>query len=218
MKLKIIKTENYLFVADDTDIKEGDIYVRFDNGILFATLKNSNPEIVKNHCKKIIAHLPLNYTLIKGAKMPTFTKIPLLPLLDFEDNVDMIANERYPISMQPKGRTLAGGVYDVDVNYMERLAYKHGYNKAKEKLDEVLKWIDEEILLNPYYKDSSRLKEGVSIVKAKIQSLSQPKTPTHFEFEMKQKSLNGSIPVNQEWEFEPKTTTNAQGQQVACGK
>jgi hypothetical protein len=31
---------------------------------------------------------------------------------------------------------------------------------------------------------------------------------------MKQKSVNGSIPVNQEWEYEPKTTTNSMGRRI----
>jgi hypothetical protein len=55
-----------------------------------------------------------------------------------------------------------------------------------------------------------------------IKSLQQPKMPAKrpvaFECEMKQKSVNGSIPVNQEWEYEPKTTTNPQGQTVLVGK
>jgi hypothetical protein len=40
-----------------------------------------------------------------------------------------------------------------------------------------------------------------------IQSLKQPKTPKYFIAEMVQKSINGSIPVNQDWEYEFKTTT-----------
>jgi uncharacterized membrane-anchored protein len=44
-----------------------------------------------------------------------------------------------------------------------------------------------------------------------IQSLQKTKPPVAFDCEMKQKSVNGSIPVNQEWEYEPKTTTNSQG-------
>ena len=33
---------------------------------------------------------------------------------------------------------------------------------------DLINWIDNEILLNPYYKDSARLKEGVTIVKNHI--------------------------------------------------
>jgi hypothetical protein len=39
-----------------------------------------------------------------------------------------------------------------------------------------------------------------------------------FRCEMKQKSVNGSIPVNQEWEYEPKTTTNSMGHTQLLGE
>jgi len=51
-----------------------------------------------------------------------------------EDDVVRLAEEEFPINMQPKGRTLAGGYYDVDVNFMERRAFTKGYTKAKESL------------------------------------------------------------------------------------
>jgi hypothetical protein len=50
-----------------------------------------------------------------------------------------------------------------------------------------------------------------------IQSLKQP-TPKWFVAETIQKSINGSIPVNQDWEYELKTTTNSEGKKVLVGK
>jgi len=44
--------------------------------------------------------------------------------------------------------------------------------------DEIIDWIDNEILLNEQYKDSPRLKEGATMVKVHIQSLKQFK-PTN---------------------------------------
>ncbi len=41
--------------------------------------------------------------------------------------------------------------------------------------DEIIDWIDNEILLNEQYKDSPRLKEGATMVKVHIQSLKQHK-------------------------------------------
>jgi len=50
-----------------------------------------------------------------------------------------------------------------------------------------------------------------------LQSLKQP-TPKWFVAETIQKSINGSIPVNQDWEYELKTTTNSEGKKVLFGK
>jgi len=63
------------------------------------------------------------------------------------DDIRKLAEVEYPIIMSPNGRTLAGGHYDIDVNYSERLAYIQGYNKAKETLytEEQQEISDEEI-------------------------------------------------------------------------
>ena len=53
MQHKLIKTENYLLVVDDSEIKEGNTYIRIDNELLFSSLKGSNPHIVEKYCKKI---------------------------------------------------------------------------------------------------------------------------------------------------------------------
>jgi len=49
-----------------------------------------------------------------------------------EDDVEKLAEELFPKNYQPIGRNLAGGTYDVDVNYEERRGFIKGYNKAKE--------------------------------------------------------------------------------------
>jgi hypothetical protein len=75
MKHKIIKTENYLLIVDDSEIKEGNTYIRIDTELLFSSLKGSNPHIVEKYCKKILAHLPLNNS-------PILDGVDLLPLLE----------------------------------------------------------------------------------------------------------------------------------------
>ena len=70
-----------------------------------------------------------------------------------EDDVEKLAEEMY-------GK---GKVPDYEEGFID------GYNKAKENIyTELINWIDNEILLNPHYKDSSRLKEGVTIVKNRL--------------------------------------------------
>jgi hypothetical protein len=52
MKLIKLNTDHYV-VVDDSEIKEGDYYVRTDTNLIFSTLKGSNPHIIEKYCKKI---------------------------------------------------------------------------------------------------------------------------------------------------------------------
>lgn len=69
MKHELIKTENYLLVVDDSEIKEGDL-------ILY---KNSS-------IAKCLAHLPLNNS-------PILQGVDLLPPLEQEDDVEKVSEE-----------------------------------------------------------------------------------------------------------------------------
>ena len=42
---------------------------------------------------------------------------------------------------------------------------------AKTAMQELIEWIDKEIVLNPYYRASPRLTEGAAIVKTKVTAL-----------------------------------------------
>ncbi len=106
MKHKIIQTENYLLVVDDSEIKEGD-YTFQEASNLISKYNNA-------YSKKIIAHLPLN-----GA--PILEGVDLLPPL--EDEVEKLAvnnandfYEKYRTEWEAK----KNGFID-------------GYNTAKEK-------------------------------------------------------------------------------------
>ena len=66
MAHNLIKTENYLLVVDDSEIKVGD-WIRWDNKITKAIDTTYLPTT-----KKIIAHLPLNH-------LPVLKGVPLLP-------------------------------------------------------------------------------------------------------------------------------------------
>ena len=199
MKHNIIKTDNYLLVVDDSEIKERD-YCLADIGGFYSVVAY-NRAFTKHYYKKIIAYLPLNNS-------PVLEGVDLLP---------------------PYSRHQEHGVeeYAESCNqlYKEWLitGYKSGYNKAKEKY----KYTEEDIRVaidmarNDKRKviDTKGLEYLFSLQEDEIiQSLQQPKMPVAFECEMKQKSVNGSIPVNQEWEYEPKKTTNPQGQTEWVGK
>lgn len=82
MKYEIIKTENYLLVVDDSEIKEGDYRVNIQRG--YIKLVDDNPEYYNKRndvFKKVIAHLPLNNS-------PILRDVDLLPPLEEETDVE----------------------------------------------------------------------------------------------------------------------------------
>jgi hypothetical protein len=52
-----------IYITSNEEIKEGDVYMRIDTGLLFSSLKGSNPNIIKQYCKKVI--LTTDQDLIK---------------------------------------------------------------------------------------------------------------------------------------------------------
>ena len=43
--------------------------------------------------------------------------------LPTDEEIEQEAHMKYPVNLQPNGRTLAGGKYDIDINYSERNAF-----------------------------------------------------------------------------------------------
>jgi len=91
------------------------------------------------------------------------------------DDIRKLAEVEYPIIMSPNGRTLAGGHYDIDVNYSERLAYIQGYNKAKETL-----YTEEQVIAIVHLWDNhinvnEEEKGSIKSIEKFVQSLKQPK-------------------------------------------
>jgi len=107
MTHKLIKTDNYLLVVDDSEIKDCYYWNELDREIR----KNNN--INHPYHKKIIAHLPLNGS-------PILEGVDLLPPI--EDGIDYLA--------EIFGNNVGG-------NESESIAlsfgYKKGYNKARKK-------------------------------------------------------------------------------------
>jgi hypothetical protein len=88
MTHKIIQTDNYLLVVDDSKITEGDWFISiprgtihkctavFENNLIDKSWEGRDAvEITKSDCKKIIANLPLN-------NAPTLEGIDLLPSIE----------------------------------------------------------------------------------------------------------------------------------------
>jgi len=218
MEKELIKTDNYLFVVDPkAQVKENEVCLfRAETDYLVkASLSPAEIEeglTIKDLHWKIIAHLPLNDS-------PALEGVPLLPAIEIGNDFNPINeyDKEYLSSLTFDGKSFVSDVL---------LATRLGYNRAREKYK-----FTEEDMINfackvyneNYHKDASFLTTAETLIK----SFSQPKSPTHFEFEME----DGFSKNNDEYIDELgakgnyythlkviKTTTNSQGQQVACGK
>jgi len=168
MTHNIIKTDNYLLIVSDEEIKVGDFYV--DDYLLLRKCVLDDKEYwsVRKDYKKIIAHLPLNNS-------PILEFVPLLPPL--EDEVGELAQKQW-------GNVHRSGV----------LGFIEGYNKAKEKY----KYTEEDLrkcwkaCLD--FNKPAGVDSGINLEDF-IQSLQQPKMPVAFECETEvyMYSINGDI-------------------------
>lgn len=161
MTHKLIKTDNYLLVVDDSEIKEGDCYLS-PSGIWF--YNNLNPNHSKD-CNKVIAHLSLNGS-------PILEGVDLLPALG---DVKQIVEEEYSRHVNN---------YGLDSKELQN-AYKagiwDGYNKAREKYKYTLSDIEAAVAfgmsLERFKDDEHKLSDDAEF-KGFIQSLHQ--YPTEF--------------------------------------
>ena len=189
MKHKIIKTDNYLLVVDDSEIKINDWTYHPIKGLYKAVVDGAY-----TNQKKVIAHLPLKDTLI-------FEGVPLLPPLEDEDNFHPIDeyDKEYLSSLTFDGKSFVSDVL---------LATRLGYNKAREKY----KFTEEDVI-----KIVEKSRETGLTAEYLMLSLSQPKMPTHFEVDMREYGFFDCDSIVVEGE-EPKTTTNSQRQTQIVGR
>ncbi len=190
MTHKLIKTENYLLIVDDSEIKVGD-WIRWNNKITKAIDTAYTPST-----KKIIAHLPLNH-------LPILKGVPLLP--PYSLHQEDVINELAEISSE-----LQEGTYTTQ----HKVTYKHGfvdgYNKAKEKF---LLELEKQII--DFTHDLNKTSSQHQPFEGALYGLNRLKYylsqyPREFECEM--------IPCNpikytteDHLDVEPKTITTAQG-------
>jgi hypothetical protein len=159
MTHKIITTENYLLVVDDSEIKYKTWYLDDAKQVRQCVVLDTDYWKSRKDYKKIIAHLPLNNS-------PILEGVDLLPPL--EDEVEKLADEF-------KNSYKKVGVTDYEVS-----SFTIGYNKAKEKYK-----YTEEHILDAWELGAS---EGLPLTREKknnlIKHLQQPKMPVGFECEM----------------------------------
>lgn len=219
MKYNIIKTENYLLVVDDSEIKEGNWYFDSTDKAALNPIYKRSQDLIEEYygCKKIIAHLPLNNS-------PILEGVPLLPPL--EDEVEKLAFDYTSVSQS------------------HRRGFIDGYNKAKENNKPIPNWIYSRLCVYdkrnpdylPYDEDDLTKKPTncscdncfygrTKMADFIIQSLQQPKMPVAFECEMEYVDNHdymdfedgSTLPSSIQYITTPKTTTNSQGQTVWVG-
>jgi hypothetical protein len=162
MKYDIIKTDKYLLVVDDSEIREGDWYFWGVTNSVQKAKKDSLDRLPANQdgSNKIITHLPLNNS-------PILEGVNLLP--PFEDDV---WNE-----FQEIDGSCERGQY-------EHWLFKAGYNKAKEKY----KYTEEDMrfaIKSAFMQGVERVPYLHQLEDNIIKSLQQPKYPIAFECEDK---------------------------------
>ena len=189
MTHKIIQTENYLIVVDDSEIKVGD-YTFQESSNFISKYNNA-------YSKKIIAHLPLNNS-------PILDGVDLLPPLeDYE--LEKLAYKYNPMMK-------------LDNDFI-RSAFKAGYNKAKEKYNKnLIDWIDN-ISNSIFALQASQIElKMLEQFKNKVQSLQQTKIPIEFECDIKKTEGRLMVIPPCKHCIKPKTITNSQGINQWVGK
>ena len=194
MKHEIIKTDNYLLIVDESEIK-GWYYDAYINKVKHSGGAEYGESIIT---RNIIAHLPLNGS-------PFLEGVDFLPPLEVED-VEKLALDIFPRHEDWRLNS---------DNADKRPIWIDGYNQAKEKYK-----YTEEDMRKAFLKGVSVTAQGYNAEYANdydpniecefgekadkfIQSLSQPKMPIGFEFE-----ASKSRPV---FNGEPKTIWNVAG-------
>ena len=189
MTHKIIQTEKYLLVVDDSEIKEGDWFhldmsdndrpdeihqMGINKRSKTGGINFSEPNSWTSCCKKIIAHLPLNNS-------PTLEGIDLLPPL--EDEAEVMAEE------YSKNYYYDNAQDDVYHGFFQ------GYKKAKERFKYTEKDMREAFKAGQLDKGNNWYGGDFNQF---IQS-HQTKMPIGFEFETKDEYLKNGILIKTEW-------------------
>ncbi len=181
MKKELIKTDNYLLVVDDSEIKVGDwMYLKQGNtpSTKQGQIARCEIEGILNSfviTQKVIAHLPLNgYAILEG--------VPLLPPIEEDDVWSMGLEAR--LNELPYTKHLDDGMFnDGQVSGFESGA-EWGYKKAREKYKFTEDDIQKAFTHCAKYV-AECISSGVKVdflgrLEMYLESLSQPKTPTHF--------------------------------------
>ena len=200
MKKEIVYTDKYaLILSDEKPLPNEWFLDAYRNIYRMPDVPILGLEYERDEIKKIAFHLPLS-------DAPILKGVPLLPSFSWsqQDDVEELAKSQFRKS-------------EYEIKLREE-AFQIGYNKAIEKY----KFTEEDAKYLFECGRNFQINADITFTVAR-EHLSQPKIPTHFEFEIERKSvLNLGIepfnPNTHVYTNEPKTTTNSQGQIELVGK
>jgi hypothetical protein len=198
MKHELIKTENYLLVVSDEEIKEGEFGLADIQAGDFYGIVKYNSAFAKHYYKKIIAHLPLN-----GEEY--LDGVDVLPEIDFidESNKNLYYHKQvmnpYPVE------EYSYAVYEK--------GFVEGYNKAKE----TYKYTEEDMIEFAVWRSITDFNEPhTPLGEFKIwESLKQPKLPIAFDSHTQRFADKNNI--LKQWDG-PRTIINSEGRTEWVGK
>jgi hypothetical protein len=231
MKRNLVRIDNYLFAVGDKEFNKGSkvlhkqsIYiVKEDTGDYLQVEEFSHIGIRKNLCKKILSHRPLNgATYLDG--------VDVLPKLNQNDEIDKLAEERFPIKNE-------AALDIIESLQIKQEVYAEGYNKAREKFlyteEDVFGFLTYYNSINfnkPEYRYKHPTMDGSEreynrsidrkIFEEYIQSIQQPKLPVAFECEMELVFYPANMPKEGEERppYRPKIIINSEGRIEWVGK
>jgi hypothetical protein len=220
MKRNLVKIDDYLFVMGDHYKSDKFPYLVIEklNTGEYSIWQVDNPNDWDEKTQyQILVHVPLN-----GA--PYLHGVDVLPRLNQDDEVDKLAEERFPIKNE-------AALDIIECLQIKQEVYAEGYNKAREKykfteedMMEVMEiysdWV-QDVDSDTFYK-TYKLK-----LRQVIQSLQQPKYPIAFESEVEPKfkhigstkEVKGSgSRIKNKHAGNPKTFINSEGRTEWVGK
>lgn len=220
MKHEIIKTDNYLLIISNEEIKKGDW--------VFNKISKEIYQFIENYVsyeKKIIAHLPLN-----GASI--LKNVDLLPPVEHKCKYCGVMTsqpdeECYKAPLKDEVEKLAIQEVGIDnsiYNISDHESFIKGYNKAKEKYKYTKEDIINFVEWIAYTKKHGSVKPlQEAFIQYKISStkelfeiyqyLQQPKMPVEFEREIEVGCIDNGKEINQY-----KVSYNSQGITQWVGK
>jgi hypothetical protein len=215
MKHRLIKTENYLVVVSDDEIKENTPYL--NDKVVFISDdvfdEGNNPNQNKSN-KKIILHWPLHNAL-------------------YLDGVDVLPEIEYDLHIYDAiGYAGSEGHPDPQAFSDRQMALFQGYADGFEKAKETYKYTEDDLRKAIEFGQGMELWKEEEQVDKFIQVLNQPKLPIAFEYEMicgrcfmpleleKSDSCWSVKECSRNTDFQdrPKTFTNSEGRTEWIGK
>jgi hypothetical protein len=197
MRYDLIKTDNYLLICNDSEIKG----YYYDDYIKKVRHSGGAEYVENNITKNIVAHLPLN-----GA--PYLDGVPLLPSI----------SKHYDIDFAEVFYDLLKMTYPTFDEWPEAIEYnKQVREKYKFTEDDMIKFADFKSSNLMKHSDENGMYLGTRKVLELWKSHQQPKLPIAFECEV-ERIFKHNEHMEREFYDKPKTITNSEERVEWVGK